>query len=303
MKANQGFTLIELAITLVIIGILLGMGAGLVGLLIKRSRYNENLERLRSNVEALIGYALTHNGRLPSSANCSQALKYIKDVWGKDFVCVIAPELSSTGTCARQKTSLQVIDYNEGNQTKSDLAFVIFSGGPNYNLQTASNSPIRIYTPDTASVDDNPSDLNRPESYDDMVQYVSLNELKAKLKCPYREEYLRILNNELPSGYENSTYNARVYAAGGVPFTGEAYEWCVEDRDGLVGIGLGLDCNGTNPVAPDGNCSDGNDLWPRCAYLQFSGNATGSGTYRLTFFVRDADGSVVQKSLALTINP
>ncbi|WP_363315437.1 prepilin-type N-terminal cleavage/methylation domain-containing protein, partial [Thermosulfurimonas sp.] len=37
---SRGFTLIELAIILVILGVLVGLGAGVVGLLIQRVHYN-----------------------------------------------------------------------------------------------------------------------------------------------------------------------------------------------------------------------------------------------------------------------
>ncbi|WP_068670744.1 type II secretion system protein [Thermosulfurimonas dismutans] len=297
---RRGFTLIELAIVLVVLGVLAGIGAGIVGLLIKRVHYNQNRERLEANVEALLGYALTNNGRLPDSANCSQYLRNAKDVWGKDFVCITALELTKSSACARKTTSLQVIDDND-NATHENIAFVIISGGPNYNVQTSGSSTTHIYIPGYPNVDDYTTDMDRPEPYDDMVRYVSLAELKAKLKCPYSEEYLRILNNELPYGFEGSSYNATVYAAGGVPYTsGGKYRWCVEDPSNLQGAGIDFIC-GTGSATISANCSS-EPTWNQCDQIEISGNASATGTFSLTFFVKDADNNTTQKTLALTIN-
>ena len=58
MRKSGGLTLIELAIVLVVIGILLGLGAGLISVLIKRLLYNESQEIVDAGVHALIGYAV-----------------------------------------------------------------------------------------------------------------------------------------------------------------------------------------------------------------------------------------------------
>ena len=59
--------------------------------------------------------------------------------------------------------------------------------------------------------------INRPEAYDDIVDYVTLGELRTKSGC--QGAPLKILNNELPSGSMSSTYSATIYAEGGVPFS------------------------------------------------------------------------------------
>ncbi len=306
---GKGFTLIELAIVLVVLGILAGIGAGILGLLIKRIHYNQNRERIQANVESLVGYALLNRGRLLPADNCTLVLRNRRDVWGKDFLCVIAPELVNDSACARKTTSLTVIDEND-NATHSDVALVLISGGPNYNIQTTNASPVRIYLPETAGVDDYPADLNRPEPYDDMVRYVSLTELQTKLKCPYTEEYLRILNNELPYGFENSTYNATVYAEGGVPFTsGGRYRWCVEDPNGVDATGLDFLCGGASALVSANCTAEAESNWSQCDELLLTGTPTVSGSFQLTFFVRDnndpsgSEDNLASKTLVLTVNP
>ncbi|MBX6422378.1 type II secretion system GspH family protein [Thermosulfurimonas sp. F29] len=289
---NRGFTLIELAIVLVLVGVLAGIGAGILGLLIKRIHYNQNRERLEANVEALIGYALTHHGRLPSSDQCKSYLRNRKDAWGKDFVCVIASELVTYGACALRTTSLNATDESD-NATHENLAFVLISGGPNLNIQT-NNSTIKIYLPGD-SVDDYPGDINRPEPYDDMVRYVSLNELQGKLSCEHSEQRLRILNNELPVGFENSDYTANIYAAGGVPFSGGGhYKWCY-NATSLAGINIL--CNG-NVLSP---CVDPCSSYYQCDNLVLNGTATSYGSFRVKFYVCDSENNTDEKTLSLTI--
>ncbi len=61
---EKGFTLIEIAIVMVIIGLLAGGGVSLMGMLSERKIRNENAEYLNEAKFALISYAKIH-GRLP----------------------------------------------------------------------------------------------------------------------------------------------------------------------------------------------------------------------------------------------
>ncbi|MGI6387085.1 MAG: type II secretion system protein [Desulfomonilia bacterium] len=66
-ERQGGFTLIELAFVLVILGILMSMGAGLVPLLINQNKLNESRAIVREAKTAVMGYALA-TGRLPWAA-------------------------------------------------------------------------------------------------------------------------------------------------------------------------------------------------------------------------------------------
>jgi prepilin-type N-terminal cleavage/methylation domain-containing protein len=63
---EKGFTLIEIAIVMVIIGLLAGGGVSLMGMLSERRIRNETSEYLNDAKNALINYAKIH-GRLPSA--------------------------------------------------------------------------------------------------------------------------------------------------------------------------------------------------------------------------------------------
>ncbi len=291
MRHRRGFTLIELAIVLVLIGLLVGMGAGLIGLLVKRVHYNQTRERLDANVEALIG---GFRGCIPATDNASTAFGYCNlsvlrnrtDAWREDFLCLVADEIANYNSycdaCARRTTSLKVVDEMDNNATHENIAFVLISKGPDHRLQTdIGNDTVEIHVPGRA--------------YDDLVRYVTLNELKAKLKCEYAEERLRILNNELPYGFVGSSYNATVYAEGGVPFPGGIYEWCVNGSSYLNSANLTVTCNASldDYSSPCGNCS----------HVNISGIPNGTDTFTLTFMVRDQDNNTTSKTLSLTINP
>lgn len=62
--AARGFTLVEIAIVLVIIGLLVGIGASVMGPLAKRTKWVTTREQIRGAREALTGYAISR-GRLP----------------------------------------------------------------------------------------------------------------------------------------------------------------------------------------------------------------------------------------------
>ncbi len=65
--AGKGFTLIELAVVLVIIGLIMSAGAELLPMLVKQSRFKENQIIVRSTRDAILGYLLA-TGRLPCAA-------------------------------------------------------------------------------------------------------------------------------------------------------------------------------------------------------------------------------------------
>ncbi len=215
MRHRRGFTLIELAIIMVILGILVGMGAGLVGLLIKRAKYSESRERVKENVEAIVGYALTH-GHLPgTSSEIQKAMKSFRDSYNKKLMYVFSDNLIDSGSICNATTNATNIEIKWNCTDAScsshegriqDVAFLIISADGNYNHQTVDSSlsgskfqkimdspligikvtdnfTINVYAPGVENIDDWQQDMNRPEVYDDIVEYKTLNQLKALLGC------------------------------------------------------------------------------------------------------------------------
>lgn len=287
---RSGLTLIEMAIVLVILGLILGIGTASVVQFIKWNKRRTSQEVVSSATESLIGYAVTNNYLTDNLTS------NFKDAYSQSIISIIASKLTSSflqpfnaTVCDVKNTGLSYYD-NSTNATIKNVAFVVFSKGEDYQSDTfcngtqVNNSQIceGNVTTDTSM---------------DIVRYVTLPELKQRLGCIGSP--LKILNNELPYGFENSTYNATVYAKGGIPFTGNMYEWCVEDT-GLSKTGVSIDCGGISPV--ESNCS-ATTSWKKCKNVELNGTPTSYGTYKLTFYVKDSESNDNQKMFAVTINP
>ncbi len=68
LTCRKGFTLIEMALVLVLVGVLLSMGVELLPMLIKQSKLSENRSIVKNARTAIIGYAQA-TGRLPTASS------------------------------------------------------------------------------------------------------------------------------------------------------------------------------------------------------------------------------------------
>jgi len=190
ISKNFAFTLVEFAIILVVIGLLIGLGATLIGTLTKRTKYTESKEAVKRAVEAFKGYGIRFgylpparpiDNYNPSSPDPSFNQVGVNgfDAQGKALLYIVSSELTnnSTDLCSLNSTSLSITDKG---QPKNNIAFIIISGGLNFNIQTNT----AIYPQGQNNVDDFPYDFTRPEEYDDIVDYVSLFELQQQ-RCSY----------------------------------------------------------------------------------------------------------------------
>jgi prepilin-type N-terminal cleavage/methylation domain-containing protein len=311
---KKGFTLIELAIVLVIIGLLIGLGVGLMGPLTKRAKVVETKETINAAIESVISYGAA-NDKLPDATTFSTIVRNPKDAWKKPLYYIYDDNLTDSsvgGICGRKTTNITLKICSNTTCTSSstinDVAFIVLSSDGNYNNQTAGTQAvtgaitINVYETGVDSIDNYTGDgINRPEAYDDIVKWVTINELRIKAGCTGAQ--LRIVNNELPYGYQGSAYEATIYAEGGVPFTsGGEYRWCRQESSST---GLTF-----TPSTLSSNClSLSESLWGQADNLTISGTPTDSGSFSLTFFVRDdndssgTDDNIAQKTFVLTINP
>ena len=182
MFKNRGFTLIELAIVLIILGILVGVGAGMLGISIKTNKFDKSRKIVEEAKEAIIGFSVK-NMRLPTKTEFSNIAKDT-DAWGRTLV-YIPDDANITGSanidltgdinicCGNATTDLAVNDRKQGTDNyKKDIAFVVLSRGEN-GVQDTANT--------THTIDGNSYFTMIIEeigpSYDDIVEYVSLNQL------------------------------------------------------------------------------------------------------------------------------
>jgi prepilin-type N-terminal cleavage/methylation domain-containing protein len=319
--AQAGFTLIEIAIVLVVVGLILVLGTTLMGPLTKSVKRNETKEIVNADVESIASFA-SSSKRLPTAAEFPNTVRNPNDAWSKQLLYIVDASLTtipggtSDAICGRKSTAYTVCRDAVCTVATNipNVAFVVVSGAENYNIQTdtpiigvcpANQICVRVYEIGTPNIDDYPADVNRQENYDDIVKWVTLDELRTKVGCQGAQ--LKIVNNELPYGYVNTIYTATVYAEGGIPYTVGVgkYRWCIQPASGSLPAGITATPNTVN-----GNCSAlAEASWLRADSLVFSGTPTTQNSYQMTIFVRDnndpagANDNIAQKNFVLTINP
>ncbi len=122
LKNKKGFSLIELSLVLVIVGMILSVGVGVMNSLTKKSKLTREKVNLSAIKNSLASYALTH-GRLPTP-NPPGQLPFLeinfssaeKDVWGIPYQYDVTNILTTTNPQNFCVTLYQLSNlYNWGN--------------------------------------------------------------------------------------------------------------------------------------------------------------------------------------------
>lgn len=210
-RVQLGFTLLEMAIVMVVLGLLLG------GILMPLSTQMEKQDRdetqkiLQDIQDALIGYAMA-NGRLPCpdtdgdgiidmSGTCTNVQGTIpwvdlgvgkNDVWGQSFTyrvtgsfadntdgtgCGIATAGISFELCST--ADINILDASAGNPVANQIPAIVIAHGSNWATTTSADESENTDT-DTTFVDRRPS-MNAAPTFDDQVIWISSNILKTRL--------------------------------------------------------------------------------------------------------------------------
>lgn len=206
LKYSAGFTLIELSIVLVVLGIFLSLGANVLGPLLKRAKLAEDRETVKTMKEAIIAHSVSRK-ELPcgTADTCTLAdgdkrfnvLSKARDGYRNPLFFLYATELrrepGNLNLCSVQSTSLTLrVCHNAGcsaSDSIPNVAFVVGSRGANLNKQMNGNdrittATITAYDPEIPGVPDgDTSGIDRNEEFDDVYAYVTLSELQAKIPC------------------------------------------------------------------------------------------------------------------------
>ncbi len=242
MRDRRGFTLIEIAIVMVLIGLLAGGGAYVMGMLTQRKARTETTDYLNQAREALLSHAINQGALPQASANTDgtvsdgdgQADGYFPyldlkmrptDFYKRTLRYAVNSNLTTDlrTTCSALKAGLsgapQVVDA-DGSSSAFSVAAVLVSAGPR-DADGDGNVFDRItsgsYVGD--NTDGTPNYLRYPpgDHFDDLVVYIGENELYARL-CEYL--VLGVNNNSASTIYvydQSAGSDLGSIAAGGLP--------------------------------------------------------------------------------------
>lgn len=312
--SSKGFTLVEMAIVLVIIGIAMALGLPLISQLSKNIKYSDSRDIVKGARDSVMGWAASGSlQQLPDLRNTTSDFRNIvkspSDAFGQPLIYVYdynSSTFTSNQLCGMRMTSIN-LSYKVGSVSYSvnNVAFVVLSPGDDYAVNstiTASNfiganNVVSVLSanqaiPSPGGTANNATITINADTADDIVQWVTLDELRTKIGCQGTQ--LTIVNNELPYGYDNTPYSASIYGNGGVPYTASAgstgqYKWCVQNTQGQVFYNLtfaAAPAQGGGAIAFSANCSGlSQSSWTQSDYIAISGTPNVLVTYSSNIFI------------------
>ncbi len=253
---HRGFTLIEVAVVLVVIGIMAGGGVSLIRLLTEKKARDQTAEYLAQAKTSLLSYA-SINGTLPYASSdldgdadagvTSGYLPFVDlqlkpvDAYGRPLKYHLnaALAIAAQATCNAISAGLggapQVVDV-DGASVAFSVAAMLLSSGP----RDADADSDVFDAVDGAVAGDNtdgsPNYIRYPEidSFDDLVVYVGEGELFADAGCAGPTTWtLSVANASAREIFlHNVTFPSRLICSGRVA-AGETGVFKVEDGDAL----------------------------------------------------------------------
>ncbi|MBX0313209.1 MAG: putative Ig domain-containing protein, partial [Sulfurihydrogenibium sp.] len=262
---NKGFSLIEVAVILVIIGILLSGGIALFNAIIKK----QQLEKLREKVDVVYENILAYASMNKTLPNSLDDLKI--DVYDLGTKKLLYKSASTTDICNEPVGNLLTVDNKVSGNTNNRVAFIIFSRGDNRCNQTGdtNGTNFTIERPENnAKCLDGSTGASLP--YDDIVRYITIDDLRQIICSSFT-----ITTTSLPNGIMHQTYpTVQLEATEGT----KPYTFKLVSGSGNLPPGLTLNSNGT-----------------------ISGTPTQAGTYSFDIQAKDNEGKVATKRFSITI--
>jgi prepilin-type N-terminal cleavage/methylation domain-containing protein len=193
---KQGFTLIELSIVLVILGLILGTVAPLIISMTKKNKLSDGRQIVVTARDELKGDFVQSRILAANLDNIGHS----RDPWDNDLVYIPAPLLAGQDLCTwlaggTDQTGLAVcLEGDCVTQKKANIAFIVASIGHNFNRQlevpanldgNGADREVRLYSYGT-EIDRYtiaPDPNRATDQFDDIVQYVSVDELTQLINC------------------------------------------------------------------------------------------------------------------------
>ena len=184
LSSRKAFTLIEIAMVLIVMGIIVGSSTKIFISLSKNAKTQETKEHMKLLTLDIEGFSTTFN-RLPTQKEFESFHMQIKDAWGKPIIYVPSKMLLSS-LCNHKRTTLE---HRQNDKSIKNLAFMLISSGANRNLQTEVTQGDRSIIKSaqlSQRVDFNTLKTNRIEPFDDLYLSRSLWSLQAQARCSQR---------------------------------------------------------------------------------------------------------------------
>jgi prepilin-type N-terminal cleavage/methylation domain-containing protein len=291
-KNISGFTLIELSIVLVIVGMLIGLGVNMIAPLTNYAKVRETRGIMDADIQAVISWA-SSNARLPQLTEFGTAVASNQnDGWGQPFAYISDFNLSATATqntiCGSNSTFLNISTIDPKVMVRN-VAFALLSHADNTSFSSKLNGNLITSASSTATGISQTISATGPNA--DLIRWVTLNELRSKIGCPGPQ--LKIVNNELPFENYSEPYSATIVPDGG---TG-SFMWQIKKGTGTMPAGMLLQ----GALLTFANTST-TSLIPANT-LNISGALRPQGSYNFTVIVRDSNANIASKIFVLTINP
>lgn len=296
---NKGFSLMEMAVIVIVVGVLFMSSASVLKGRNTSLKINTTEKHLQEAYNSLLGFAKTKyilpNNNVGGQDNFT-SIFFKTDGQGNEFAYYPASSITNinggNNICNVNNTNLKLEIANPGStETLNNMAFVIASTGPDLEskitYQNVGGVPIvRIGRTDITK-------------FDDTYRYVTLTELKGLLQCTQPNYKLKIMNNSL--GQMNLNRNSKniIYS------NRNDTRWCMESS-GIYGsveyekLHRNMDVKRLNPdftsnsaitIRGAGQCSTLSNFQEAYALEiikdQDTGNTPTAGTYKFKLFAMD----------------
>ncbi|MBF0438670.1 MAG: type II secretion system protein [Magnetococcales bacterium] len=274
---NGGFTLIEMSIVMIIVGLIIAGGLSVFGPSMRQALKTKNETIVRHAVDTLIGFSGAHKS-LPQ--DLTGVVNTPNDAQNNPLQYAYDARLIQANVCDYQDvTNLTVATASF---TVPNIAFVVWSKGYNGTTEEAGWSVGGVEKATTYTVAEySDGAVNNPSANkDDLLGWATIYELKAAAGC---SSPLKILARSVPHGVFGKSYGTAQFMAMG----GSSYSWCVEASDSIKDA---LTYGSTMPVNGFGECSAARFLAGGASLMIHGKPPNGmpaAGSYDLNVYLKD----------------